>query len=189
MIESGSMEKAFWLGLLGLTAAFAQPPLFTDSMPKEEFAERRARLMERIGDGVAVMLGATEDAAYVKFRQNNQFFYLTGVESPRAIVMIDGRAKATTLYLAPRNERAERSEGPLLAPGEEAVKLTGITRVVDRAEFTADIKKLGEEARVLYTPFRPGSQAAVTPDRTAVHEAATAADPWDGRASRPTRSI
>jgi Xaa-Pro aminopeptidase len=164
--------------------AFAQPPLFTDSLPKEEFAERRAKLMERIGDGVAVVLGATEDAAYVKFRQNNQFFYLAGVESPRAMVMIDGRAKTTTLYLEPRNERAERSEGPLLAPGEEAVKLTGIARVMDRAEFTADLKRLGAETRVLYTPFRPGSQAAVTPDRTAVHEAATASDPWDGRASR-----
>jgi Xaa-Pro aminopeptidase len=56
--------------------------------------------------------------------------------------------------------------------------------VLDRAEFTADLKRLGAETRVLYTPFRPGSQAAVTPDRTAVHEAATASDPWDGRASR-----
>src|ERR1700757_5097342 len=89
----------------------AQPPLFTDSLPKVEFAERRAKLMERIGDGIAVVQGATEDAAYVKFRQNNHFFYLTGVETPRAIVLIDGRAKTTTLYLAPRNERAERSEG------------------------------------------------------------------------------
>ncbi len=172
------------LALIALAPVFAQPPLFTDSLPKEEFAERRARLMERIGDGVAVVQGATEDAAYVKFRQNNQAFYLTGVESPRAIVLIDGRSKSTTLYLTPKNERAERSEGPLLGPGEEAAKLTGMARVVDRAEFAADLKKLANEARVLYTPFRPASQAAVTPDRVAVHEAATAADPWDGRLSR-----
>jgi Xaa-Pro aminopeptidase len=172
------------LGLIVLAPAVAQPQLFTDSLPKQEFAERRARLMERIGDGIVVVQGATEDAAYVKFRQNNQFFYLTGVESPRGIVMMDGRTKTTTLYLMPRNERAERGEGPLLAPGDEAVQLTGISRVVDRVEFTSDLKKLGREARVLYTTFRPGSQAAVTPDRVAVHEAATAADPWDGRPSR-----
>ena len=164
--------------------ALAQPPLFTDSLPKEEFAQRRARLMDRIGDNVAVVLGATEDAAYVKFRQNNHFFYLTGVESPRAILLLDGRSKSATLYLTPRNERAERSEGPLLAPGEEAVALTGIPRVSDRATFGDDLKKLGDDHRLLYTPFRPESQAAVTPDRTAVHLAATAADPWDGRPSR-----
>src|SRR5580692_4460305 len=112
-----ALTKIMGLGLLALASTIAQPPLFTDSLPKEEFAERRARLMERIGDAIVAVQGATEDAAYVKFRQNNQFFYLTGVESPRGIVMIDGRTKMTTLYLMPRNERAERGEGPLLAPG------------------------------------------------------------------------
>src|ERR1035438_9753226 len=114
-----TFTRAMGLGLLSLASAFAQPPLFTDSLPKEEFAERRARLMERIGEGIVVIQGATEDAAYVKFRQNNQMFYVAGVESPRAIVTIDGRAKTTTLYLTPKNERAERREGPLLAPGED----------------------------------------------------------------------
>jgi Xaa-Pro aminopeptidase len=142
--------------------------------------------MERIGDAVVIVQGATEDAAYVKFRQNNHFFYLTGVETPRAILLMDGRAKTTTLYLPARNERAERSEGPLLAAGPEAAQLTGIERVAVRAEFAADLKKLGEDARVLYTPFRPESQAAATGDRVAAHLAATAADPWDGRPSRET---
>ena len=178
------MSRLPFLTVCAMLPLAAQPPLFTDSLPKEEFAERRARLMERLGDGLAVVQGAAEDAAYVKFRQNNHFFYLTGVESPRAIVLIDGREKSATLYLAPRNERAERSEGPLLAPGPEAVRLTGIGRVADRAEFAADLKQLGGEARVFYTPFRPESQAAVTGDRVAAHSAATAADPWDGRPSR-----
>jgi len=175
------------LSLLVLAAALpaaAQPPLFTDSLPREEFAERRARLMERIGHAVAVLQGATEDAAYVKFRQNNDFFYLTGVETPRAIVLVDGRDKSTTLYLPPRNERYELSEGPQLVPGSEAVKLTGIARVADRAEFTEDVKKLNEEARVIYIPFRPEAGAAVTSDRIALHLQATAADHWDGRPSR-----
>ena len=180
------MTKVSLLGLLVALVSTAQPPLFTDSLPKEEFAERRARLMQQIGDAIVVVQGATEDAAYLKFRQNNQFFYLTGVESPRAIVLIDGRARTTTLYLAPVNERMERSEGPLLAPGEEAVRLTGIARVVDRAEFAGDLKKLGPEARALYTPFRAESQAAMTPDRIQAHAAATSADPWDGRPSRET---
>src|SRR5215471_15889748 len=180
------MIKPLLVTLFALAPAAAQPPLFTTSLPKEEFAGHRARLMERIGGAIAVVQGATEDAAYVKFRQNNHFYYLTGVEAPRAILLIDGRAKTTTLYLPPRDERAERSEGPLLAPGEEAVRLTGIARVVDRAEFANDLKKLGEEARILYTPMRPESQTAVTPDRVAAHERATAADPWDERPTRAT---
>ena len=72
------------------------PPLFSTSLPKEEFAARRAKLLQKIGDGVAVMQGAAETSSYEKFRQSNQFYYLTGVETPRAILVIDGRAKSST---------------------------------------------------------------------------------------------
>ena len=58
--------------LLSATAAPAQP-LFTDSLPKEEFAARRARLMEKIGEGIAIIQGAAETGNSLKFRQNNQF--------------------------------------------------------------------------------------------------------------------
>ena len=162
--------------------ANAQPRVFTDALAKEEFAGRRARVMAAIGDGVAVIQGATETAAYEKFRQSNQFFYLTGVEVPRAILTIDGRAKASTLYLLPRNERMERSEGPVLTPGEEAARLTGIERVLPRDEFAAAVKAFGK--RMVYTPYRGETRSAGTPDREAAHAAARRADPWDNQPSR-----
>src|SRR5215218_5697578 len=117
--------------LLSATSASAQA-LFTDSLPKQEFAERRARLMEKIGDGVAIIQGTTETGNALKFRQGNQFYYLTGVEVPRAILLVDGRTKRSALFLPPRNEQRERSEGPILSPGPEAVGLTGIDSVEPR---------------------------------------------------------
>ena len=162
--------------------AIAQPLLFTSALPKEEFAARRARVMAEIGDGVVVIQGATETAAYEKFRQSNQFFYLTGVEVPRAILTIDGRSKTSTLYLLPRDERTERSEGPVLTPGEEAARLTGIERVLPRDEFAAAVKNLGK--RIVYTPYRGETRSAGTPDREAAHAAARRADPWDNQPSR-----
>src|SRR3989304_7752113 len=90
-------------------AGQAQPPLFTDALPKEEFAARRARVMQEIGDAVVVLQGATATSSYEKFRQSNQFFYLSGIEVPRAILVIDARAKASTLHIAPRDARAEQS--------------------------------------------------------------------------------
>lgn len=165
-------------------ALAAQPPLYTDAFPPEEFAARRARVMEQIGDGVAVLQGAAELPAYLPFRQSNQFFYLTGVEVPRALVIIDGRAKTTTLFLPPRNERMERSEGPVLVPGPEAARLTGIADVRPRDEFADAVARLGRDKRIVYTTFRAESVAAVTPDRSAAHARASAEDPWDGRPSR-----
>jgi Xaa-Pro aminopeptidase len=170
------------LALLGAAAAADAQPLFTTAFPPEEFAARRARVMAAIGDGVAILQGATELPSYLPFRQNNQVYYLTGVEVPRAIVVLDGKAKRTTIYLPPRDERMERAEGPILVPGDEAVKLTGADAVVSRGEFAAAVKALG--ARTIYTPHRPESLGAFTPWSALRHRRLTADDPWDGRGSR-----
>lgn len=186
------MKPRFTLALIVLTLAspaFAQPPLFTDSLPAAEFAARRARVIEQIGDAAAVIQGTAELPAYLKFRQNNQFFYLSGVEVPRAILVIDGRTKTSTLFLNPRDERAERSEGPVLSPGADAQKLTGMTRVVPRGEFAGVLAQLAAEGRTLYLPHRPEALGAATPGYTLAHASRTLEDPWDGRQSRETTFI
>ncbi len=116
--------------------------------------------MAAVGDGVAVLQGATELPSYLGFRQNNHVFYLTGVEVPRAIVLIDGRSKRTTLFLAPRDERMERSEGPVLVPGDEAVRLTGADAVVARDEFAAALDAVVAEGRDRSTRRTAASRSA-----------------------------
>ena len=158
------------------------PPLFSTMLPKEEFAARRAKVFEKIGEGVAVLQGATETSSYEKFRQSNQFYYLTGVPTPRAIVVLDGKAKSTTLFLLPTNAAMERSEGPLLAPGAAAEQLTGIEQVLPRAEF--DRVAASFAGRTIYTPVRGETVLMGTPDRANAHTRAREADPWDLQGSR-----
>jgi Xaa-Pro aminopeptidase len=170
-------------------AGSAEAPRHTDVFPPEEFAARRAQVLEAIGDGVAVLQGAPEFPAYVKFRQNNQFFYLTGVEAPRALLLLDGRAKSATLFLPPRNERMERSEGPILVPGDDAARLTGIPRVLDREVFAGTLKATAAPGRAVFVPHRPEVLGAGTPRAATDAAEAVAADPWDGRPSRPAQFI
>ena len=174
--------------MAGTIAAQGQTPLFTDSVPPEEFAARRAKVFAAIGDGVAVLEGTTEYPAYVRFRQNDQFFYLTGVEVPRALVLLDGRTKQTALFVAPRNERLERSEGPVLVPGDDGAKLTGIDRVAARDDFEAAFKAAAA-GRAVFAPFRAESLGAATPQAAAMNAQATLNDPWDGRPSRNQQFI
>ena len=150
------LSLIFLLLLLVLSAApDGQQKVFTDVFPPEEFAARRAAVIAKIGDGVAILQGSGERPGEQAFRQGNQFFYLTGVEMPRALLVIDGRAGRSTLFLPPRDERRERMYGELLFPGDEAVKVTGIEAVVPRDQFAAALQALGREGRVVYTPFRP----------------------------------
>jgi len=159
----------------------ADKVLFTKAFSPAEFAARRAKVMAAIGDGVAVISGATETSTYTKFRQGAQFYYLSGVEVPRSILVIDGRAKSSTLFL-PAHDSLERGEGPRLGPDDEAKRLTGVDQVADRATFGDTVKTFA--GRALYLPFREESLGAGTPDRIRSHATATAADPWDQRASK-----
>src|SRR5215813_10230800 len=138
-------------------ALFAQPVFHGgDIFPPEEFAARRARVMAKIGDGVAIIQGTTERPGEQPLRQANQFFYVSGVVEPRAILLIDGKTHRSTLFLNPRNERREKNMfGPGLFPGEEAARATGIESVLARDEFKGALEAAAKESRAIYTPFRP----------------------------------
>jgi Xaa-Pro aminopeptidase len=81
-------------------------------LPKEVFKERRVKLMEFLGDGVAVLYGKT-GSFEGEFKQDNNFYYLTGVEEPGAILVLAPKEKSRkdVLLLAPRNPEDERWSG------------------------------------------------------------------------------
>jgi Xaa-Pro aminopeptidase len=167
-------------------------PVFRGSeiFPPEEFAARRAQVMAEIGEGVAIVLGTTEPPGEMPFRQNSQFFYLSGVAEPRASLIIDGRTKKTTVFLNPWTDRQNNSMyGPGMAPGTETAKALGIDAALPRAEFTAAITAIAAEHRTIYTPFAAevlGSQSQGDPTRLWT---ANSKDPWDGRDSREAAFI
>lgn len=173
------------LCLIGTAAPAFTQPVFTSVFPPEEYATRRACVMERIGDAAAILQGTTERPGEQPLRQSNQFFYLTGVVEPRAILIIDGRTKRSTLFLKPRNERSEKMMfGPGLYPGEDAGKSTGIDVVLPRDDLKAAITGLASEGRTIYTPFRPEVLGSASSFDTVALAKSTREDPWDGRPSR-----
>jgi Xaa-Pro aminopeptidase len=141
--------------------------------------------MKAIVGGVAILQGTTERPGEQPLRQSNQFFYLTGVVEPRAILLIDGRRQTSTLFLKPRDERREKMMfGPGLYPGPEAVRATGIEAVVPRDEFKDAVANLAKDGVTIYTPFRPEVLGSASSSDTIALARATKSDEWDGRGSR-----
>ncbi len=175
--------SAFLLFLLLSINLFAQP-VFTDIFPPSEFAARRAKVMAQIGDGVAVLQGTTERPGEQPLRQSNQFFYLCGVNEPRAILVIDGKAKRSMLFLFGGAERRARMFGSAMTPGEAAVVATGIEAVRPREEFAEIVAAFVREGRTIYTPFRPEVLGNASYSDVVGLARSTKEDPWDGRASR-----
>lgn len=114
-------------------------------IPVQYLTARRADLLKRIGNGVAVIRSAEKrsiEGDYPQdsdYRENNDFFYLTGLETPQSwlvLVARDTLPPQVYLYLPARDSMAERWTGPRIGPGAEATALTGIqeTRPADVAE-------------------------------------------------------
>lgn len=169
------------LALVVLAAPLAGQEGFTSAFPPEEFAAHRTKVMEHIGDGVAVIQGATEARGEWTLRQGNQFFYLSGVIEPRAMLIVDGRTKRTTLFLSAAAPRI-RQYGPYLTANDSARRVTEVDAVMSRDSFAVALAQL--DGRVIYTPFRPETQGSESSSDVAGYFRRSKADPWDGRVSR-----
>jgi len=167
----------------GFASARAQQG-FTDAFPPEEFAARRARVMTAIGDGVAILEGTTERRGESPLRQSNQFFYLTGVVEPRAMLVIDGRTRRSTLFLTPRTAARQRAIGPYLDVGDSSARVTGLDAIVPRDSFTTSVAAIAAEKRVVFTPMRPEVLGSESSSDVVAHVRATKNDPWDGHITR-----
>jgi Xaa-Pro aminopeptidase len=148
------------------------------------FAARRNALLSRIGESIAVLQGLPDTRGYVPFRQDNNFYYLTGVETPGAMLLLDGARRQTVLFLPARDEDIAQWEGERLFAGREAQTATGVDAVRELSEFGVELGKRLKEAPVLYTPLGPYEEAATSRDRALRHDSAVRDSAWDGRKSR-----
>lgn len=160
----------------------------TDFAPAE-FAARRAAVFDRIGrTALAIVPGAPGVGAFARFRQSNEFYYLSGIEVPHAYLVLDGRSRRTTLYVPHRHEARERNEGKVLS-AEDAdliVKTTGVDEVHGVELLAQHLSRslIKPPTPQLYVPFSPAEGRVASRDEILTGIAGNASDPWDGRPSR-----
>ncbi len=168
------------------------PELFQTNFGPDEVAARRSAVFDRISaDDIALLQGAPAPATSEYFRQTNDFYYLSGVEVPHAYLLLDGRTRATTLYLPHRDAGLEKSEGRRLCAedGGEAERLTGIESVQGYEALSLDLQRLVLKRGPLrcYTPHSPAEQARAMRDQLLRAAATAASDPWESASTREAR--
>ena len=160
--------------------------------PPEEFKARWKGVFEQIGDeAVAVVQGFPLSNGFIMPRQTNTFYYLSGIETPHAYILLDGRDKKVTLYMPPRNEQLERSEGRILNADDEILikKLVGVDAVFSTDDMRENFPPGLDRGTVIYTMFTPAEGQGQSRYELEVANASIAADPWDGRVSREGRLV
>jgi len=93
-----------------------------EGVPAEVFQARRDRALDSLGQGAMVIPAGSilrsPGGSEVRFRPTSEFFYLTGILEPDAILLLRGFAEEdrTLLFVRPRDERWELWNGPRLGP-------------------------------------------------------------------------
>jgi Xaa-Pro aminopeptidase len=153
------------------------PPPPLDEFTAEEFRSRRAALRMACRDGLVLVRGSTQDEVPVglaaRYRQNSWFYYLTGIRTPGALLVLlpDGLSASSglrgvkpevreILFLPARSAVAETWTGAELGPGEETEKLAGIERAMDVSRAWPAISLWLKRNPVIYTiaPYGDGAR-------------------------------
>lgn len=97
-------------------------------MPTTPFAARRARLLQTMGHGVAIIPTAPEHArnrdSHYPYRFDSYFWHLTGFAEPEAVlVLIAGATPRSVLFCREKNEEREIWDGLRLGPAAAPAKL------------------------------------------------------------------
>ena len=142
--------RAPWLGALvlamGLPAGLvAQADAPAGAVPVERLAARREALRAKVGAGLVLVRAGVYEGVGThpqgSFRQDDDFFYLTGLEETGATLV--GRPDQTwVLYLPEREPGREAWTGRRLGPGPEATRLTGIQDVRGNVQLAGDVGAL-----------------------------------------------
>ncbi len=113
-----------------------------DRQPNADYRARRVALSQKTDGGIVLLFASTEEEGHdvTGFRQDEDFFYLTGWNEPGAALLIAPEAKAadgnparpyTEIFFLPAHNRTqERWTGPKLGPEDApARQVTGFDRV------------------------------------------------------------
>ena len=134
-----------------------------------DYRERRVALAKLMQGGTLVLFAPTEAEGpnnLFGFRQNDDFYYLTGWAEPGAAVLISGATDSSPyteiLFLPAHNVTQEKWTGPKLGPeSPDAARTTGFDRVEVLDKIHDELVKILPQPRaIVYTAMGDNSASS-----------------------------
>jgi Xaa-Pro aminopeptidase len=163
--------------LLFFVLVFVQCAVCMERQPNADYRARREKLAAKT-NGAAVLLFASMEAdgpdAVYGFRQDNNFYYLTGWREPGAALLIippaaekpnsPARPYTEIFFLPNHNYVQEKWTGPKLGPEDpNATRIIGFDKVEPIDNMRTDLVKLLPERGPVYTDIvTPGDTSNST---------------------------
>ena len=130
--------------------------------PPAEFTARRQALAKAIGRGTLVLFGRTEPQAGIRFRQDNDFYYLTGNEDLNAAMVLNAASGAATLYLPPQTAGEIRALGKNWLTDPDLGKPWGFTAIRPLDELPGVLARVAGSAEpLLWLRLQAGDESDI----------------------------
>src|ERR1041385_3772061 len=120
--------------------------------PPASYLKRRKAMAKQLGDGHALVVAThppkqySNDVEYL-FRPHSDFWYLTGFDEPRSVLVLHGGSGGTDLFVQPRKKEAEIWTGRRLG-AERAPDTLGIDRAHSFDDLAALLPRMLKGTRV-----------------------------------------
>ncbi len=148
-------------------------------------AGRRAALRAKLKEGFVLVRGLPETRDYVRFHQDKVFWWLTGVVSPDAVLVMDCASGSEILFLPQPSKLGEIWEGEKWDSGDAWVaSTTGIADVRSTRKLDETLKELFAKESKVWISRHPNLALSGGYDRARPFDGRQAKDPLDGRKSR-----
>jgi Xaa-Pro aminopeptidase/dienelactone hydrolase len=158
-----------------LSSAFTAPAAAQTeaAFPKQVYAARRAKLLDATGDAAVIVPGRYQIGEEGLPKQDPDFWYLTGVESPYAVlVMVRQAGRTRTALFLPDQYQFAGAQYPMsdeafrratwnrplrrLSPGKATSDATGIEETYTLAELDERLKDIVGAANTVFLPLGEG---------------------------------
>ena len=107
-----SIGTVFWT--LPAFGQYTDPAAINDLGGPQEFARRRAELAKQLKTGYLILFARKVLPEANHYREDNDFFYYTGISDPGAVMVMDVRTENTMLFEPEQSARTKQVYGPNL---------------------------------------------------------------------------
>lgn len=125
-------------------------------IPSTLFIKNRQKVLDRMPQNSSAVVFSNPQMPrcgdlYYTYRQNSDFFYLTGIDQEKSIIVLStvGTEKKAILFILRPNPDLEQWEGMKLTK-EEACQLSGVNDILPLQDFDEVWTSLAKKSDVLY---------------------------------------
>ena len=137
---------------------------------------------------IALFRGLPSPRGNVEFTQDKTFWYLTGIESPDAALVLDARTGAEILFLPEPRRSWETWNGELWDTGDDWVgELSGFADVRATEDLEDALAEILAEQPPVWISLQPHTALSDSYDSAYGFVNARKRDPFDGRVTREER--